>query len=180
MMKAPTTILSLILLSTVSLSGCSGSSSHQDLQDFIAENKRRPPGRIKEAPKIQSYNAYDYDAYQLRSPFDRPVEIRPFISERDNQRIKPDPKRLKERLEQYDLNSLSMVGTLSKDGVVWALVSDPDGSIERIQPGNYMGRNHGKVVNLADNKLDLIEIVASGEGWLERPNVLELKTVDPQ
>ena len=43
-----------------------------------------------------------------------------------------------------------------------------------------MGRNHGKVTNLSDSKIELIEIVASGDGWLERPNIIELKTADAE
>ena len=71
-----------------------------------------------------------------------------------------------------------LVGTLRKEGALWALISDPDGSIERIRAGNYIGRNHGKVIGLDDGKIELLEIVASGKGWLERPNALELKTAE--
>lgn len=170
--------LFVAVLSSIILWGCSASNSHQDLRDFIAENKRRPPGRIKEAPKIQPYRAFEYNAYQLRGPFDPPVTLVAQTRSIGASNVEPDLSRQKERLEGYDLNTLSMVGTLSKGGVLWALISDPDGSIERVRPGNYMGRNHGKIVALAENKVDLIEIVASGEGWLERPNVLELKTAD--
>jgi type IV pilus assembly protein PilP len=160
----------------VFLGGCSSSDSHQDLRDFIAENKRRPPGKIKAAPKIVPYESFTYDAYRLRSPFDQPVSAavkQQILSSTGN--VKPDPTRQKERLEQYDLSSLSMVGTLKKEGALWALISDVDGSIERVSRGSYLGRNHGKVVGLSENKIDIIEIVASGDGWLERPNVLELK-----
>lgn len=168
----------VLLLSTVVLSGCNASKSHQDLRDFIAENKRRPPGQIKEAPKIEPYEAFTYDAYRMRSPFDRPVNIvqQQIIAASSN--VKPDPNRQKERLEQFDLSTLSMVGTLTQNGVLWALVSDPEGSIERIRKGNYIGRNHGKVTSLDEDKIDLLEIVASGQGWLERPNVLQLQTAE--
>ncbi len=167
------------LFSILLISGCSSSESHEDLRDFINENKKRPPGKIPEPPKIEAYESFSYDAYRLRSPFDRPVSIeiqQRIISSSSN--VKPDLARQKERLEQYDLTSLSMVGTLKKDGALWALISDPDGSIERIRRGNYIGRNHGKIVSLSDDKIELVEIVASGEGWLERPNLLELKTTE--
>lgn len=172
-------LLVLILSLTFVLSACSSSESHEDLRDFINENKKRPPGKIKEAPQIKPYEAFAYDAYRLRSPFDRPVSAQlqqQIISSSSN--VKPDATRKKERLEQYDLSSLNMVGTLRKDGALWALVSDPDGSIERVRSGNYVGRNNGKITKLADDRIELVEIVASGEGWLERPNILELKTAE--
>jgi len=171
--------LTLVLSVVVMVGGCSSPESHEDLKDYIAENKRRPPGKIKEAPQITPYEAFNYDAYRLRSPFDRPVSAQlqqQIISSSSN--VKPDSSRKKERLEQYDLSSLNMVGTLKKDGSLWVLISDPDGSIERVRRGNYIGRNNGKITALSEDKIDLIEIVASGEGWLERPNILELKTAE--
>jgi type IV pilus assembly protein PilP len=168
----------LMALGIVILSGCSSSNSQQDLKDFIAENKRRPPGKVPEPPRMEPYEAYVYDAYRLRSPFDQPIKVIEQQRVSTNSNVKPDLARQKERLEQYDLATLSMVGTLRKDGALWALVSDPEGGIERIRPGNYVGKNHGKVVGLDEDKIELLEIVASGKGWLERPNALELKSVE--
>ncbi|MEO0442140.1 MAG: pilus assembly protein PilP [Pseudomonadota bacterium] len=171
----------LVVLLILGLAACSSSESHQDLREFIDENIKRPPGQIKEPPRIEPYEAFSYDAYRLRSPFDRPVVI---VSEQQivvsNNNVKPDLTRQKERLEQYDLSSLSMVGTLTSNGQLWALISDPDGSIERVRRGNFLGKNHGRVIALSNNKIDIIEIVASGEGWLERPNALELKLVEQE
>lgn len=158
---------------------CSSSESHRDLQEFIDENKKRPPGTIKDAPKIEPYESFTYDAYRLRSPFDQPVSAslqRKIIASSSN--VKPDANRKKERLEQFDLSSIKMVGTLTKGGALWALVSDPDGSIERVRRGSFLGRNHGKITKLAEDKIELLEIVASGDGWLERPNILQLQTTD--
>jgi type IV pilus assembly protein PilP len=170
--------LFIALISLGVVSGCSSSNSNQDLKDFIAENKRRPPGNVEAAPKLQEYEAFIYDAYSLRGPFDRPVtaELQQLIISSSN--VQPDFSRQKERLEQFDLASLSMVGTVQKSGLIWALVRDPNGSIERIKPGNYIGSNHGKITGLSELRIELIEIVSSGEGWLERPNMLELKTLE--
>ena len=172
-------LLTILILSAAVISGCSSSDSNQDLKDFIAENKRRPPGIVEAAPKIQAYQVFTYDAYSLRGPFDPPVTAmiqQSIISSSGN--VKPDFSRQKERLEQFDLASLSMVGTVQKGGSIWALIRDPDGSIERIRQGNYMGSNHGKITILSGSRIELIEIVSSGEGWIERPNMLELKTVE--
>lgn len=172
-------LLTILIFSVTVISGCSSSDSNQDLKDFIAENKRRPPGIVEAAPKIQAYQVFTYDAYSLRGPFDPPVtaEIQQLIISSSGN-VKPDFSRQKERLEQFDLASLSMVGTVQKTGSIWALIRDPDGSIERIRSGNYMGSNHGKITVLSESRIELIEIVSSGEGWLERPNILELKTAE--
>lgn len=170
----------LIVLGFISIGlvACSAPDSHRDLRDFIADNKRRPPGEVKPAPKIEPYESFEYDAYRLRSPFDRPVSIQVQRTAQVASNVKPDQLRQKERLEQYDLSSLSMVGTLEKSGTLWALISDPEGGVDRVRVGNFMGKNHGKITSLTRGQIDLTEIVASGDGWLERPNVVELKTTE--
>ena len=103
-----------LLFVFATLVGCGLSNSHQDLRDFIAENKRRPPGKIKEPPKISPYESYAYDAYRLRSPFDRPMSAIAQQQIKVSSNVKPDFARPKESLEQHDLSSLSMVGTLTQ------------------------------------------------------------------
>lgn len=152
----------------------------QDLENFINENKRRPPGSIQEAPNLEAYDSFTYDAYRLRSPFEKPITIEEQEVIVANSNVRPDFLRQRERLEQYDLSALSMVGTLERDNQRWALISDPDGGIERVQVGNYIGRNHGKITSVTQTKIDLVEIVASGTAWLERPNILQIRVANSQ
>jgi type IV pilus assembly protein PilP len=69
-----------------------------------------------------------------------------------------------------------MVGTLERGAFNWALVKDPEGGIHRVKVGNYLGRNHGKIVELTDTYLAVVEIVTDGtrDGWVERPRTIEL------
>ncbi len=41
-----------------------------------------------------------------------------------------------------------MKGSMRQNGQILALIQTPDGEIERIQRGSYMGVNHGRVVNI--------------------------------
>ncbi|MBX2808089.1 MAG: pilus assembly protein PilP [Cellvibrionaceae bacterium] len=169
-------LIAIVLLMSTALLACGSPDAHRDLRDFIEENKRRPPGTIREAPQIAPYEAFSYDAYRLRSPFELPVSIQIEKQILSSSNVQPDLIRPKERLEQFDLSALSMVGTLEKGPMLWALISDPEGGIERVRVGNYIGKNHGRIIQLTRSQIDLIEIVASGDGWLERPNVVEIKT----
>jgi type IV pilus assembly protein PilP len=48
--------------------------------------------------------------------------------------------------------------------------------VHRVKVGDYLGRNHGRVVGIDEAKVDVIEIVPDGEGgWLERPRSLALR-----
>ena len=174
-LKVLQTSLSLLII-TILVAGCD-SASHQDLRDFIAENKRRPPGKIKEPPQFEPYKPFVYDAARLRSPFEPPaaVEKKTIVA---NSNVKPDLNRQKQRLESFDFGSLSMVGTVRKSGVLWALIRDSEGAIERVRTGNYLGKNHGRITDLSEQKIDVIEIVPNGiRGWLERPNVISLNEI---
>jgi type IV pilus assembly protein PilP len=55
-------------------------------------------------------------------------------------------------------------------------VRDPDGGIHRVTEGNFLGRDHGKIVELTDTYLAVVEIVSDGtsDGWVERPRTIEL------
>ena len=142
----------------------------------MAEKRARPGGIIAPIPTFKAYEAFSYGATRLRSPFDRPIEVREITQLQSVSTVKPDENRAKEFLEQFTFDSLAMVGTLERDGEDWALVRDPDGGIHRVQIGNYLGRNHGKIVELTENYLAVVEIVSDGtsEGWVERPRTIEL------
>lgn len=149
--------------------------SHQDVVDFIDDNKRQPPGDIPPLPVFTPYKPHVYDAAGLRSPFEPPAVVeKKILAAKSN--VKPDLNRPKQRLENYDFASLIMVGSIARDGVLWALIQDPEGSIERVREGYYLGRNHGLIVDMTELQIDVVEIVPDGvEGWLERPNAIRLK-----
>jgi type IV pilus assembly protein PilP len=90
--------------------------------------------------------------------------------------IKPDFDRPSEPLEEYPLDSLRMVGTMQKGQETWALILDKDGAIHRVQPGNYMGQNYGKITRVTESEVDLTEIIPDGlGGWMERQSSIALK-----
>jgi len=63
-----------------------------------------------------------------------------------------------------------MVGTLEQHEDTWALINDTAGTIHRVQAGNYMGQNHGKITRVTEFEIELTEIIPDGiGGWVERP-----------
>ena len=170
--------LIIILSLGVSLAGCAA-KNFSDLDAFMASKRDRPGGVIAPIPTFKAYEAFSYSATTLRSPFDRPVEVREISQLQAISAIKPDDDRAKEFLEQYTFDSLRMVGTLERDGVNWTLISDPDGGVHRVTLGNYLGRHHGKIVEMTDNFVAVVEIVSDGtkDGWVERPRTIKLSGV---
>ena len=167
--------LSLMALLLV---GC-GSDDFSDLDEFMDDKRSRPGGVIAPIPAFKAYKAFSYSATSLRSPFDRPIEIREISQLQAVSTVQPDETRPKEFLEQFTFDSLAMVGTLSRGGVDWSLIRDPDGGVNRVKLGNYLGRNHGKIVEMTGTYVAVIEIVSDGnEGWVERPRTIKLQAIN--
>jgi type IV pilus assembly protein PilP len=174
MKNAPHTLLLLCLMGAIT-AGCSG-GDFSDLDAYMAEKRSRPGGIIAPIPTFKAYEAFAYSATTLRSPFDRPIEVREIAQLQAIAAIKPDENRAKEFLEQYTFDSLLMVGTLERDDVNWTLVKDPDGGVHRVKIGNFLGRHHGKIVDMTDTNISVVEIVSDGtpDGWVERPRTIKL------
>lgn len=166
-------ILSGLLLA--SLSGCGNSGDFADLQAYMDEVRARPKGSIEPLPKFQPYEAFTYSAAALRSPFQPPVKIDLANKIKGSKDVHPDETRVKQFLEGFNIEAFEMVGTLSNEGGMFALVRGA-GGVHRIRVGDFLGRNDGKVIAINESKIDVVEIVPDGEGgWLERPRSLTLK-----
>ncbi len=166
-------LLAEFLVMVLFLSACSSSSDQQDLRDFMAEAKRRPQGQIDPLPPFKPYQPFAYSAMTLRSPFERPAPIEK--ETKGGRTVEPDLTREKEYLEGFNIVSLSMVGTLSKSGKLWALIDDGQGKVTPVTVGNYMGKSFGKIISTEKTQLEIMEIIADGSnGWVERPRIIRL------
>lgn len=112
----------------------------------------------------------------LRDPFQplqQPEEQAAEIAKANG--IKPDINRRKEELEAFPLDGLKMVGTVVMNTHLWGLVKASDGTIHRVQVGNYMGKNYGKIIRIVTDKIEIMEIVPDKPGsWREQQSSLAL------
>jgi type IV pilus assembly protein PilP len=142
---------------------------------YMDEVRARPKGEIEPLPKFQPYESFAYSAAALRSPFQPPVKLDMAERQKGSKDVKPDELRTKQFLEGFNIETFVMVGTLANDSGAFALVSGA-GGVHRVRVGDYLGRNHGRILAIDESKVDVIEIVPDGEGgWLERPRSLSLK-----
>jgi type IV pilus assembly protein PilP len=168
----------LPIIGLLALSACTD-DGNQDLNDWVGQVKARPATGIEPLPEIRPYEAFIYSSSHLRSPFmsARPEAIGELGSlENCDSDVRPDPNRVREELEDFALQSLQMVGSMSQDGKSWALVRQSSGSIHRVQMGNHLGLNHGQIVNISEQNIQLMETVPNGQGcWEARPMTLEVQ-----
>lgn len=154
-------------LTALAIGGCSGDMD--DLDEYINTVKARPGGRIDPLPEITPYEVFTYkaDIDGLRSPFvpDSPQAA----SGMANSGTRPDRERSREFLEQFPLDTLRMVGTLTQGETGYGLVQTSDGLIHRVVPGQYMGQNDGRITTIKESEIELIEIISDGiGGYVER------------
>ena len=166
-LKNITRVAAILLLATL-LSACS--ESMDDLDKYVATVKERPATPIPPIPPVKTYTPYEYNALAGRDPFKASLN-----EGSDDQRTadkggpRPDFDRPKEYLERYELDTMSMVGTFRKEEFYWALIRDPEGVVHRVPQGEYLGRNHGRVVRISDTEVDMSELIPDGAGgWLVR------------
>jgi len=170
--------LTMIFAAASLLVACGG-RDFSDLDSFMAEKRARPGGIIAPIPTFKAYEAFSYSATTLRSPFDRPIEVREIAQLQAISAVRPDDARAKEFLEQFTFDSLAMVGSLERGEANWTLIKDPEGGVHRVMAGNFLGRHHGKIVEMTDSYVAVVEIVSDGteDGWVERPRTIKLSGI---
>ena len=156
----------IISFSLLSISACSQDVS--DLQTFIAQTKSAHVGSVKPIPQFKPYESFSYSAAELRDPFVANVDL-------DNDEttktslLNPDSTSAKQPLEVFPLDTLSMVGILEQNEQLWGLIKDPQNMVHRVQVGNYMGQSEGRIIEINDSAIYLVEIVPDGiGGYIER------------
>lgn len=164
----------LPILFSLTLVGCV-SNEFDDLKAYISQVKSKSATPIEPMPDIKSYESYNYVAEGLRNPFEKQEEPQVLAEVVSAEGPGPDMEREKEELEAYPLDTLRMVGTLSKGNELWGLVKANDGVIHRVQAGHYLGQNYGKITGVQEQQIDLEEWVATTTGkWREREASLAL------
>ncbi len=168
----------LILLMFVFIMGCNNSIN--DLNEFVAHQKTLQVKPIDPLPQLKPHEVFEYNANSARDPFSNDLEVADEVTQAEMAVAEggegPDLTRRKEFLESYPLDSLLMVGTYQQDDDYWALVVDPEGTIHRVSQGHFLGHNHGQVVSIFENEIQLTEWINDGLGaWRERSAAMALK-----
>jgi len=164
--KKPVSIVLLAML----LQGCADSEM-RDLRDFVADAYKDKKPEIEPLPEIQPYKGFEYGAIDQNEPFN----FNNIVSNRDDEASvagkRPDANRIKEPLEEFPLDALNMVGTMSQKGVPWVIVKTSQGTAHLASIGNYLGQNDGKITQIfpEEQRVVLVETVADPAGrWVTR------------
>lgn len=160
------------------LGGCS-MSEDEKLKGWIAEQRQQIRPSVNPLPVPRPFQPEPYEAAALPDPFGK--EKLNMVLRRSAAQLQADPllsqelRRRKEPLEEYPLDAMTMVGSLSREGEPMALIR-ADKLLYQVRVGNYLGKNYGRVTKITETELMLREIVQDAAGeWVERPSSLQLQ-----
>jgi type IV pilus assembly protein PilP len=151
-------LVSLVIV--LGLAGCGGGGM-DDLRTFVADAGRDMQGKIEPLPEVKVYEPFTYDAFDLPDPF-KPRKL----TSGGGGGIQPDLNRPKEPLEAFSLETLKMVGMMSKKGTIHAVIKTPDNAVYHVRKGNYVGQNFGLITQISETELTLREIIQDSAGDL--------------
>lgn len=164
----------ILCAAAIALSGCTDRDK-SDLESYAQTILARKASRIDELPPVEPYEVYTYASSNGVDPFE--PFYKEFTKPKEDQTTlgtqigpKPNFDRNREELEEHSLDALRMMGTVEVSSELWGIVRSPDGNIHRVQVGNYLGRNHGKIVGISEENIDLNEIVDDGRGGYQERN----------
>lgn len=160
--------IAILLLGGVALFGCSGDDLG-DLRTYVEDVKTKNPGKIKPLPEVTPLEGFRYGAVELKDPFKQTFTSQLANAAKGSGIQGPDLNRKRQALENHPLDSLNFMGSMKRGGEQWAIIKSPSGELVRVQPGDYMGQNFGKIIKIMENGLELREMISDGlGGWEER------------
>lgn len=168
-----------LALVALALAGC-GSSQQEELEQWMAEQKAQTRPKITPIPEPKKFTPQPYTQANAFDPFSdqkltQALKREAAQSTASTALVAPELARRKQPLEAYPLDTMSMVGSLVKQGQPVALVR-VDNLLYQVRTGNYLGQNYGKVVKVGETEVVLREIVQDAAGeWIERTATLQLQ-----
>ena len=157
------------------LTGCG--EEQQELSQWMEQQKREvkpnvqpisPPKKFVPQPYIALNGVEPFSAQKLTVALKQEAK-------QPNSLLAAEINRRKEPLEAYPLDSMRMVGSVTKTGRPYALLK-VDNLLYQVKQGDYLGQNYGKITKISETDVSLREIVQDAAGeWIERVSTLQLQ-----
>lgn len=167
--------LLLTLASACALTACSG--EQEELQQWMEQQRREVKPNVPPLSPPKKFDPQAYVALTGVEPFSTQkltVALKQ-ESRQPNSLLAAEINRRKEPLEAYPLDSMSMVGSVNKNGRPYALLR-VDNLLYQVKQGDYLGQNYGKITKISETEIGLREIVQDAAGeWIERMGSLQLQ-----
>ena len=161
------------------LGGCA-SSDQDELQAWMTQQRAQTRPKVEPIPEPKTFKPEGYTQANAFDPFSNQKLTQALKKEATQSTtstalLAPELARHKEPLESFPLDTMSMVGSLLKQGKPVALVQ-VDKLLYQVKPGNYLGQNYGRITKVVESEVVLRELVQDAAGeWIERTATLQLQ-----
>ena len=166
--------LGLSALTVLILSGCDSSGGVSDLKTWEKDETAKFPMRVEPLPKVRPYNAPQVDIQNIVDPFKQ----RLIVATGATGGVSPDKTRRKEPLEAFNLDTMTMVGSMAKAGKIFALIKTRENVVYQVGVGNYIGQNYGKILAIEETSFRIREQIQDGDVWVEKERNVNLQEAD--
>ena len=176
-MKRPRSWMTAVagLLAAGLLAGCG--ADLEELQAWMDQQRREVKPNVEPIAPPKKFDPEPYALAESVDPFSAQklsVAIRQEVRQQ-SALLAAELNRRKEPLEAYPLDSMAMVGSVTKEGRPHALLK-VDNLLYQVSAGQYLGQNYGKITKISETEVVLREIVQDAAGeWIERTSNLMLQ-----
>jgi type IV pilus assembly protein PilP len=169
-------VASLLLCAMALLLGAC-SNDQDELRQWMEQQRREVKASITPLQAPKKFDPQPYNVAEAVDPFSTQKLTVALKQEarQPNSLLAAELNRRKEPLEAYPLDSMSMVGSVNKQGQPFALLR-VDALLYQVKVGDYLGQNYGRITRIGETEIALREIVQDAAGeWIERPATLQLQ-----
>ncbi|MDE2095040.1 MAG: pilus assembly protein PilP [Burkholderiales bacterium] len=162
-------------LAAFALVGCGG--KQEELTQWMEQQRREVKPNVEPLSPPKKFTPQPYTALNGVEPFSSQKLTVALKQEarQPNSLLAAEINRRKEPLEAYPLDSMSMVGSVTKAGRPYALLK-VDNLLYQVKAGDYIGQNYGKITKISETDVSIREIVQDAAGeWIERTSALQLQ-----
>jgi type IV pilus assembly protein PilP len=157
------------------LGGCS--SDLEELQQWAEAERRNAKPSVKPLQAPKRFEPQAYEAVSGVEPFSTQklagavkqdsVQTNPLLAAELNRRREP--------LEAFPLDSMNMVGSMSKTDGRYAILR-VEGLLYYVKRGDHLGQNFGRVLKVEETELTLRELLQDPSGdMVEKVTTLQLQ-----
>ncbi len=165
----------LALLAGAMLAGCA--ADHDELRQWMDQQRREIKPNVEPLQPPKKFDPQPYQSAQAVDPFSLQKLSVALKQEarQPNSLLAAEMNRRKEPLEAYPLDSMTMVGSVNKQGQPYALLR-VDALLYQVKVGDHLGQNYGRITRIGETEITLREVVQDAAGeWIERPATLQLQ-----
>ncbi|MFM2591162.1 pilus assembly protein PilP [Vibrio sp. TBV020] len=165
----------VVLFCCLVLGGCK--ANQDSLGDYITQVESQARKDVIDLAPVLDFDITQYASHQQREPFVLPQEALVLNQPKEKTDCwQPNRRKKSGELERYPLSKLRLKGVMSSNNQISALVQTPAGNVLKVNTGQYIGVNNGRVTRVTETYLQINETLPDGLGcWNKRNVKLALK-----